>query len=81
MLRLLEVVLFLSPFLAFALWRLAAPATPPSPRLVAATASALLVIAIALYWFSREDVLPPDAAYAPAELRDGRLVPSHPVPR
>jgi hypothetical protein len=81
MLRLLELALFLSPFVAFALWRLLAPARPPSARAVALAAGVLAVLAGALFWYSREDVLPPGTEYAPAQLQDGRLVPGHAVPR
>ena len=35
MLRLLELALFLSPFIAFALWRVMAPVRGPSPVAVA----------------------------------------------
>jgi hypothetical protein len=81
MLRFLELALFLSPFVGFALWRLLAPGRPPSPRLVALAAAALVILAGGLFWYSREDVLPSGTAYAPAQFQDGRLVPSHPVGR
>lgn len=81
MLRLLEVALFLSPFVAFALWRVLAPARPPSARVIALAAGALAVLAGALFWYSREDMLPPGADYAPAQLQDGQLVPGHGVGR
>ncbi len=77
MLRLLEILLFLTPFVAFGLWRLVAPAGVPSPRAVAATAAMLLLLGAALLWFSRQDVLPPHSVYAPAQFHDGRVVPGH----
>ena len=80
MLRLLEILLFLTPFVAFGLWRLAAPAGAPSPRAVVATAAMLLLLAGALLWFSRQDVLPPNAVYAPAQFHDGHVVPGRGVP-
>jgi len=81
MLRLAEILLFLAPFAAFALWRLAAPVSGPSPRLIILTAGVLLVLAAILFWFSREDVLPPGSVYAPAQMQDGQLVPGRGVKR
>ena len=81
MLRLLELALFISPFAAFALWRLLAPARGPSPLVVAFAACALALAAGTLFWLSRADVLPADTSYAPAQFENGRLVPSHGVRR
>lgn len=81
MLRLLELLMFLSPFALFAAWRLLLPASGSSPRLVMLAAGVLLLLAGGLYWFSRQDVLPPDSSYTPAQLQDGRLVPGRGVPR
>ena len=75
MLRFLELLLFLSPFIAFAVWRLLLPASGPSPRLMVLAAGALLLLAGGLYWFSQQDALPRNSAYAPAQLQDGRLLP------
>jgi len=81
MLRLVELLLFLSPLAAFAAWRMLLPAGGPSPRLAMLAAGVLLLLAGGLYWFSRQDVLPPDSAYAPAQMQHGRLVPGRGVPR
>jgi hypothetical protein len=74
MIRLLEVALFLAPFALFAAWRLLLPRAELSPRVLAVLAAVLLVVFAALVWFRQEDAEPAGAAYAPAELRDGRIV-------
>ena len=80
MLRFIELVLFLSPFLLFALWRATAYAGLPSPRLVAASVALLILLLSALLWFQREGALPPGSAYVPAHLDNGRIVPGHGAP-
>ena len=67
MLRLSELALFLSPFLLFGVWRLAAAYGLP-PTLVAAAAAALLAMLAAVIWLSAERALPPGMAYVPAGL-------------
>lgn len=79
MLRLLELLLFLSPFAAFAAWRLVAPASGPPLRVVMLLAGVLLLLAGALFWFSRQEMLPSGSSYAPAQFQDGRLVPGRGV--
>lgn len=81
MLRFVELALFLSPFLLFALWRVTAYAGWPSSRLIAASFAALLVLLAALLWFHQEGTLPSDSAYVPAQLQDGRIIPGHGAPR
>ena len=81
MLRLLEIVLFLAPIAAFAAWRVLAPASGPSNRTLAIAAGVLIVLAAALFAYSRREALPPGTQYVPAQLRDGRIVPSHVAPR
>ena len=77
MLRLLEIVLFLAPFVAFAAWRLLAPASGPSVWVLIAAAGALILLAGGLIWFSREAALPPGAGYVPAQLQNGQIVQGH----
>ncbi|MGA3397632.1 MAG: DUF6111 family protein [Acetobacteraceae bacterium] len=79
--RFVEIALFLTPIIVFAAWRLMAPATGPSPRVLAAAAALLVVLLAALLWFHKEGALPPDTTYVPATLVDGRIVPAHGVPR
>ena len=80
MLRFVELALFLSPFLLFAAWRVAAYAGVPSSRFVAGSCVLLAVLVGALLWFQREGALPPGTTYVPATLHDGRVVPGHGVP-
>ena len=80
MLRFVELVLFLSPFLLFAVWRATAYAGLPSPRLIAASFALLMLLLAALLWFQREGALPSGSTYVPAHLEDGRVVPGHGAP-
>lgn len=79
--RLVEIALFIAPFVIFAAWRLTAPAVGPSPRVLAVSVALLLTLLGALLWFHMEGALPPDTAYVPPRLEDGRIVPAHGVPR
>jgi len=77
MLRLSELALFVSPFLLFGVWRLAAAYGFPSGTAVVLAAGALLVMLGVLMWVGEERALPPGAAYVPARLEHGRIVPGH----
>ncbi|MGH7155367.1 MAG: DUF6111 family protein [Acetobacteraceae bacterium] len=77
MLRFGELALFLSPFILFAVWRLAIARGYPSLSAVTAAACALLVMLGILVWYSREASLPPGETYVPARLENGRVVPGH----
>jgi hypothetical protein len=77
MLRLVEILLFLSPFAAFALWRVLAPVGGPSPRVIAVAAGMLVLLLGALLWYRAEDALPPGVAYIPPTFVGGRIVPGH----
>ncbi|HXA24982.1 MAG TPA: DUF6111 family protein [Acetobacteraceae bacterium] len=81
MLRLVEIALFLSPFVFFAIWRAVGTDGGPSVRVVAAAACVLALLAGTLVWLSLHQALPPGTAYAPAHLEDGRIVSGHAVPR
>jgi hypothetical protein len=80
-LRLTELLLFLTPFVAFLVWWLSASAGGPSWPLLIGTGCVLVLLVGVLVWLSRENALPPNAAYVPAELQDGRIVPGHAAPR
>ena len=77
MLRFAELALFLSPFLLFLAWRVAAYAGWPSTRVVASSFALLVVLIGALLWLQRQGALPTGAPYVPAALHDGRIVPAH----
>ena len=81
MLRLVELALFLAPFVFFAIWRAVGTDGGPSMRVVVAAACVVAVLAGALVWLSQDQALPPGTAYAPAQLEDGRIVAGHGVPR
>jgi len=79
-LRLLEVALFLVPFVAFGAWWWLAAGRGPSTALVGAAVVAVAVIAAALVWFAAHDTLGPGEAYVPARLQGGEIVPGHAAP-
>ena len=80
MLRLVEVALLLTPLVGFVVWRWLVP-EGPSPRLLALWAGMLIALAVALFWLSAEDTLPPGAVYVPPRLENGAVVPGHAGPR
>ncbi|HUB48891.1 MAG TPA: DUF6111 family protein [Acetobacteraceae bacterium] len=80
MLRFVELLLFLAPFILFSTWRITATARGPSPRVIAASIVLLGVLLGALLWFQREGALPPGSTYVPATLHDGRIIPGHGAP-
>jgi hypothetical protein len=77
MLRLVELALFLAPFVLFALWRFMAVEGGPSVRFVAVAACVIALLAGALIWLSQDEALPPGATYEPARLQDGNIVSGH----
>lgn len=79
MIRLAELLLFLAPIGAYALWRVtvARGQAGPSPRVLSAILLGLLVFGGGLAWFGVHERLPAGARYVPAALRDGRVVPGH----
>ncbi len=81
MLRLVELALFLSPFLVFAAWRFFAIEAGPSIRFVVVVACAVAVMAAALVWLGEDRAIPPNSAYAPARLENGHIIAGHGVPQ
>jgi len=81
MLRLVEIALFLSPFVVFAAWRFMAMEGGPSLRLLVASAGLVIALIGALAWLSQREALPPDTIYEPAHMENGQLIPGHTVPR
>jgi hypothetical protein len=77
MLRLVELALFLAPFVLFVVWRFMAVEGGPSIRAVAVAACVLAFLAGVLIWLSQDDALPPGATYEPARLQDGKIVSGH----
>jgi hypothetical protein len=80
-LRLAELALLLTPFLAYAAWRLLAANRGPSAAVVAAAVVSLLVLAGGLVWFGVDQAMGPGQAYVPAHWEHGHIVPGHAVPQ
>jgi hypothetical protein len=80
MLRLVELALFLAPFVAFAAWRFLAVEGGPSVRVLVAAACVLAMLTGALIWLSQEDTVPTGSSYQPARLQDGRIVSDQSAP-
>lgn len=78
--RLIEAVLFLTPFLAFAAWRLLLASIIPPATLVAATAAFALILLGWLLWTHQTESRDADRAYVPAQWQDGRIIPGHAAP-
>ena len=70
-----EVALFLVPFALYAAWRVSAVVARPS--LVWGALAIALGLAGWTVWFGRSRGVPPDAAYVPARIEGGRIVPGH----
>ncbi len=81
MLRLVELALFLAPFVFFAVWRLVGTGGGPSIGMIVGAACVLAVLAGALIWLSHDEALPPGTTYQPAKLEDGQIIPGHAAPR
>ena len=73
-----ELALFLSPFVLYAAWRLAAARAQPA--LLWGAVAAVTVVATATLWFGLARRLERGETYVPAQLEDGRIVPGHGVP-
>ena len=80
MLRLAEILLFLTPFALFMLWRVLAPSGGLSVRVVALAAGALAVLFLALIWYRGVGSMSPHASYVPPTYKDGRIIPGHAAP-
>jgi hypothetical protein len=76
--RIIEIVLFLTPFLTLAVWRLFFPSPLPPPWLIYGLAGFVAVMLVALIWVWALDAGDANRPYFPDELRDGRVVPARP---
>lgn len=79
MIGLLEIALFLAPFILFAVWRLAAPLL--SPIMVWSAIGAVAILAGTAGWYMRETRHPKGVIYVPPHIEDGRIVPGHAAER
>ncbi|MBS0640739.1 MAG: hypothetical protein JSS43_12745 [Proteobacteria bacterium] len=79
--RLIEIALFLSPFVAFAVLRLVLPARGlPAWVLPVFAASVAVMLGLLLYLRSL-DAGDAEQTYVPARLENGQVVPGHPERR
>lgn len=78
---LIEFLLLLLPFAAFALWRRFNPGIEPGPRiLLFGVIGIVLMLAFAI-WYGLSVSMAPDEVYVPAQLGpDGRIVPGRAEP-
>lgn len=81
MLRLVELALFLSPFLAFGAWRYFSSEPGPSIRVLIAAVCVVVVLAAALMWLGEDRAISPHDAYAPARYENGHIIAGHGVPQ
>jgi hypothetical protein len=73
-----ELALFLSPFLLYGAWRLAAARAQPA--LVWGAAALIALLAVGTVWLGLARRLDPGETYVPARIEGGRIVPGHGVP-
>jgi Family of unknown function (DUF6111) len=78
---LVEILLFLAPFAAFALWRRLNPGAEPSPGVVWLALAGLGLALAGAVWYGLEVSMGPGTVYVPARVEDGRLIPGHTEPR
>ena len=73
--RILEIMLFLTPFLCFVVWRLLFPSPLPPLWLVGGLTGFVVLMLIGLVWLRHLDAGDANQSYVPARLLDGRVVP------
>jgi membrane protein YdbS with pleckstrin-like domain len=71
--RLIEIAMFLTPFVAFAIWQLAFPSAS-SGWMTTWAAAAVLIMMLSLFWYHHQEVDHAEQRYVPAQLQDGRIV-------
>lgn len=74
--RILEIVLFLTPFLGFAVWRLLLPSPQPPLWLMLGCGGFVALMLAGLLWLHHLDAETALGPYIPAELHNGRVVSS-----
>lgn len=75
--RIIEIVLFLTPFVTFAVWRLLFPSPLPPLWLIVALSGFVVLMLVALLWLWAVDAGDANLPYVPDQLRNGRVV-THP---
>lgn len=74
--RLIEIVLFLTPFLSFAAWRIIAPSPLPPAWLMYSLSGFVTLMLLALIWVWHLDAGDANQPYRPDVLHNGRAVPA-----
>jgi hypothetical protein len=78
---LIELLLFLTPFAAFGLWRRANPSAEPGAILLALAALGVALMLAGAVWYGLSRSMAPGSAYVPAQLEGARIEPGHAEPR
>lgn len=81
MTRLIEIVLFLTPFIGFAAWRFIAPGDRLPGWIVISAASTVMLILVLLLIVRGLYAGDGNRAYIPAHMQDGRVVPGQAAPK
>ncbi len=76
MARYAEILLYLTPFIAVAVWRLLFPSPLPPLWLVRSVAAFAALMLLALIWSWYLDAGDVHRTYVPARLDDGQIVPA-----
>ena len=76
--RIVEIVLFLTPLLSFAAWRILFPSPMPPSWLMYGLCGFVVLMLVALVWLRHLDVGDANKPYLPDELHDGHVVAAHP---
>ncbi len=74
--RIIEIVLFLAPFVGFAAWRLLAPSPVPPPWLTYGVPAVVILLLVTLLWVWHFDAIDASQPYVPDQLRNGRAMPA-----
>jgi len=72
--RLIEIVLFLAPFVTFAVWRLFFASMRLPLWILASLGGVILLLLALLLWTHLRDARDADAPYVPATLQNGRII-------
>ncbi len=72
--RLIEILLFLTPFLGFLTWRLLFPSPLPPLWLTGGLAVFVVLMIAVLLWLRNADSHDAARPYVPARMQDGRIV-------
>jgi hypothetical protein len=76
----IEIVLFLTPFVSFAAWRLLFPSPLPPLWLMYGLTGFVALMLLGLLWSRHLDAGDAGEAYIPARLIDGRVTPAQRAP-